>query len=87
MAQRGVPTTRGISPLTQKKMMDWAKISGLLVQLLFIKGLLRAVFWCPPHPPEAEVTAENIPYTPVYKQHQPDARTEELLEMTLFTIK
>ena len=86
LAERGVPTTEGLSPLTEKDMMGWAKISGMLTQPPFIKELLRATFWCPPHPPEVEVTAENIPYMQVYKQHQPDVWTEELLEMTLFDL-
>ena len=43
-------------------------------------------FWCPPHPPEVEVTPENIPYMQVYRQHQPDMWTEELLDMTMFDL-
>ena len=86
LAAGGAPTTEGISPLTEKDMMGWAKISGMLTQPPFIKDLLRATFWCPPHPPEVEVTAKNIPYMQVYKQHQPDVWTEELLEMTLFDL-
>jgi phytoene dehydrogenase-like protein len=83
---RGIPTTDGMAPVTEKDMMGWAKISGMLGQPPFIKDLLRATFWCPPHPPEVEVTAENIPYMQVYKQHQPDVWSEELLDMTLFDL-
>ncbi len=86
MQDVGAATTDGLSPITQKDMMGWAKISGLLGQPPFIKELLRSIFWCPPHPPEVEVTADNIPYMQVYKQYQPDVWTEELLEMTLFDL-
>jgi phytoene dehydrogenase-like protein len=82
----GVLTTEGVAPLTDKDVMGWAKLSGMLGQPPFIKDLLRAIFWCPPHPPEVEVTAENVPYMQVYKQHQPDVWTEELLDMTLFDL-
>jgi hypothetical protein len=71
----GVLTTEGVAPLTDKDVMGWAKLAGMLGQPPFIKDLLRATFWCPPHPPEVEVTAENIPYMQVYKQHQPDVWT------------
>ncbi len=81
-----VLTTEGQAPVTSKDMMGYAKISGLLGQPPFIKDLLRATFWCPPHPPEVEVTAENVPYMQVYKQHQPDVWTEELLEMDMFDL-
>ena len=82
----GVLTTEGVAPLTDKDAMGWAKISGMLGQPPFIKDLLRSIFWCPPHPPEVEVTAENVPYMQVYKQHQPDVWTEELLDMTMFDL-
>ena len=82
----GVLTTEGVAPLTDKDVMGWAKLAGMLGQPPFIKDLLRATFWCPPHPPEVEVTADNVPYMQVYKQHQPDVWTEELLDMTLFDL-
>jgi len=84
--RHAVATTGGMSPVSQKDMMGYAKISGLLTQPPFIKELLRATFWCPPHPPEVEVSAENIPYMQVYKKYQPDVWTEELLEMTMFDL-
>jgi len=84
--QRGIMTTKGSAPISDKDKMGWAKISGLLGQPPFIKDLLRATFWCPPHPPEVEITAENVPYMQVYKQHQPDVWTEELMEMTMFDL-
>ena len=83
---RGVATSEGMAPITDKDAMGWAKLSGMLTSPPFIKDLLRATLWCPPHPPEVEVTAENIPYMQVYKQHQPDVWTEELLDMTLFEL-
>ncbi len=83
---RGVATTEGMAPITDKDAMGWAKLAGMLGQPPFIKDLLRAIFWCPPHPPEVEVTADNVPYMQVYKQHQPDVWTEELLDMTMFDL-
>jgi len=83
---RGVATTYGLAPISQKDQMGYAKLSALLGQPPFIKELLRATFWCPPHPPEVEVTADNIPYMQVYKKHQPDVWTEELLDMDMFDL-
>ena len=83
---RGVATTGGMAPISQKDQMGYAKLSGLLGQPTFTRELLRATFWCPPHPPEVEVTIDNIPYMQVYKQHQPDVWTEELLEMDMFDL-
>ncbi len=85
-AEGGVATTAGWAPISEKDMMGFAKLSGLLGQPPFIRDLLRATFWCPPHPPEVEVTADNVPYMQVYKQHQPDVWTEELMEMTMFDL-
>jgi len=83
---RGIAVTDGLSPISDKDAMSWAKLSGMLGQPPFIKELLRSIFWCPPHPPEIEVTADNIPYMQVYKQRQPDVWTEELLDMTMFDL-
>ncbi len=83
---RGVATTEGMAPITDKDVMGFAKLGGMLGDPPYTKDLLRATFWCPPHPPEIEVTAENIPYMQVYKQHQPDVWTEELLDMTMFDL-
>ena len=66
--------------------MGWAKLGGLLGQPPFTKELMRATFWCPPHPPEVEVTDDNVPYMQVYKQHQPDIYTHELREMTMLDL-
>ena len=85
-AQTRLMTTNGLVPITEKDMMGWAKLGGLLTQPPFTRDLLRAAFWCPPHPPGIELTPETIPFMQVYKQHQPDVWTNELLEMTLFDL-
>jgi len=84
MRQTGVLTTEGRVPLTDKDILGWAKIGGMLGDPPFTRELLRALCWCPPHPPEVEVTPDNIPYMQVYKQYAPDIWTEELLDMTMF---
>ena len=79
-------TTEGLVPITEKDMVGFAKLGGLLGQPGFTKELMRATFWCPPHPPEVEVTDDNTPYMQVYKQYQPDVWTHELREWTLFDL-
>jgi len=81
-----VMTTEGWVRITEKDMQGWTKLSGAQAQPPFTKDLARAVFWCPPHPPEIEPTAENIPFMQVYKEQQPEVWTEELLQMTLFDL-
>jgi len=78
--------TDGWRQATMKDKMGWAKIGGLLGQPPFTRELMRATFWSPPHPPEIELTDDNVPYMQVYKQHQPDMYTHELREMTLFDL-
>ena len=82
----GQLTTQGRVPGTQKDALGWAKLSGMTTDPPFTRELLRAIYWCPPHPEGVEVTAENIPYMQVYKKHAPDIWTEELLEMTLWDV-
>jgi len=82
----GTPTTEGRVPLTDKDILGWAKITGMLGDPPFTRELLRACLWSPPHPPEVEITAENIPYMQVYKERAPDMWTEELLDMTMFEL-
>ncbi len=82
----GSLTTEGIVPQSDQDKMGWAKLGGVLGQPPFTKELMRATFWCPPHPPEVEVTDENTPYMQVYKQHQPDVWTHELREWTMFDL-
>jgi len=79
-------TTNGLPGLTKKDINGWAKLSGFLGQPPFTTELLRAVYYCPPHPPEVELSPENIPFMQVYKKHQPDVWTKELLEITLFDL-
>jgi phytoene dehydrogenase-like protein len=81
-----VMTTDGWMRITEKDFRGWTKLSGAQAQPPFTKDLARAIFWCPPHPPEIESTAENVPFMQVYKEKQPDVWTEELLEMTMFDL-
>lgn len=85
-AHSSLACTDGWRPTVEKDQMGWAKLSGMLGQPMFTQELLRATFWCPPHPPEVEVTDENTPYMQVYKQHQPDVWTPELRQMTMFDL-
>ena len=86
MAAAVSPTAAGRPQDTNKDVMGWAKLTGALGDPPFTRELLRSIFWCPPHPPEVEVTANNTPFMQVYKERQPDVWTEELLEMTLFEL-
>jgi phytoene dehydrogenase-like protein len=76
----------GWRPISMTDRMGWAKLGGLLGQPPFTQELLRAAFWCPPHPPEIEVTDDNTPYMQVYKKYQPDIWTPELRQMTMFDL-
>ena len=78
--------TDGWRPITMKDQMGWAKIGGLLGQPPFTREVMRATFWCPPHPAEIEITDENVPYMQVYQQHQPDMYTPELRQMTMLDL-
>ena len=81
----GNSTTQGVSPNDERDLMGFGKLGGLLGDPKpFTKELMRAAFWCPPHPPEVEVTDENVPYMQVYKKHQPDVWTPELRQWTMF---
>ncbi len=86
LTDRYMFTRDGLVPITEKDKMGWAKICCLLAGPEAFKDLMRATFWCPPHPPEVELSEDNIPFMQVYKQHQPDVWTRELLEMTLFDL-
>jgi len=84
LGEGGNPTTQGVSPNDEKDLMGFAKLGGLLGEPKpFTKELMRAAFWCPPHPPEVEVTDENVPYMQVYKKYQPDVWTPELRQWTM----
>ncbi|MFO8101701.1 MAG: NAD(P)-binding protein [Dehalococcoidia bacterium] len=88
MAQKesGVKVSDGVASITDKDMMGWGKLAGVTTEQPYIRELLRSIFWTPPHPPEIEVTPENVPYMQVYKQHDPSIWTEELLDMTMFDL-
>ena len=79
-------TTDGVSQATPKDLEGWLKLSGMLSQPPFIKELLRATFWCPPHPPDVELNEYTIPFMQVYKERLPNVWTPELLEWTLFDL-
>jgi len=68
MGKIGQCSSEGMVPATEVDMIGFAKMSGLLADPPFMKDLLRATFWCPPHPPEVEATDETVPYMQVYKQ-------------------
>ena len=50
--QGGLACTDGWRPVTLKDQMGWAKLGGMLGQPPYTKELMRAAFWCPPHPPQ-----------------------------------
>jgi len=79
-------TSDGLAPISDKDKTGWAKITGLLNDPPFHKDLMRATFWCPPHPPHVELNEHTIPYMQVYKQHLPEVWSRELLEMTMFDL-
>ncbi len=78
--------TDGWRPISDTDKLGWAKLGGLLGSPPFTRELMRATFWCPPHPADVEVTDDNVPYMQVYKKHQPDVYTHELREMTMFDL-
>ena len=79
-------TTDGVAQATPKDLEGWLKLSGMLSQPPFTKELLRATFWCPPHPADVELNEHTIPFMQVYKERLPDVWTPELLEWTLFDL-
>ena len=83
---RQMLTRDGLSPVTEKDKMGWAKIACMLPGADAYRDLMRATFWCPPHPPEVELNEYTIPFMQVYKQHEPEIWTRELLEMTMFDL-
>lgn len=83
---RYIFTRDGLSQVTDKDKMGWAKICLMLSGLDAFRDLMRATFWCPPHPQHVELNEDTIPFMQVYKKYQPDMWTRELLEMTLFDL-
>lgn len=84
--ERYMYTRDGLSRVTEKDMMGWAKITCLLAGPEAYRDLMRATFWCPPHPQHVELNEYTIPFMQVYKQHEPELWTRELLEMTMFDL-
>jgi hypothetical protein len=82
----GLACSEGWRKISDKDMEGWAKLGGLLGSPPFTKELMRSAFWCPPHPPEVEVTDDNTRYMQVYKKCQPDVWTPELPQMTMFDL-
>jgi len=66
--QMALMTTEGVAKASPKDIEAWLKLSGMVGNPPFMTDLLRATFWCPPHPPEVELTIDNIPYMQVYKK-------------------
>ncbi len=83
---RYIFTRDGLSQVTEKDKMGWAKICCMLAGLDAFRDLMRATFWCPPHPSHVELNENTIPFMQVYKQYEPEVWTRELLEMTMFDL-
>jgi len=77
-------TSDGVALVSQKDLEGWLKLSGLAGG--FLKELLRATFWTPPHPSYVEANADTVPFMQVYKEHLPEVWTPELLEWTQFDL-
>ncbi len=86
MENTSLACSDGWRDITDTDKLGWAKLGGLLGEPMYTRELLRAAFWCPPHPAEIEVTDDNVPYMQVYRKHQPDVFTPELREMTMFDL-
>lgn len=83
---RYIFTRDGLSRVTDKDKMGWAKIACMLGGADSFRDLMRATFWCPPHPQNVELNEYTIPFMQVYKQYEPEVWTKELLEMTFFDL-
>ncbi|MBW1900886.1 MAG: NAD(P)/FAD-dependent oxidoreductase [Deltaproteobacteria bacterium] len=71
---------------TDKDLEGWATLGGMFGSPPYTRELMRATFWSPPHPPEVEITDDNVPYMQVYKEHQPEIWSHELREKTMFDV-
>ncbi len=78
--------TDGWRAYTDKDMEGWGTLGGMFGDPPFTKELMRSVFWTPPHPPEVEVNANNIPFMEVFKKHAPHVWSEDLLQGTMFDV-
>ena len=86
MNTAGMACTDGWRPITEDDQLGWATLAGMMGDTNYTKELMRAAFWCPPHPASVEVTDENTPYMQVYKKYQPELWTPELRQGTMFDI-
>ncbi len=84
--RRGALTTEGVVPITVKDVLGFMKLTGVGTESPFLKELLRAIYWCPPHPQDMETTPDDIPWVQVIKQRAPEVWTDELLEWSLFDL-
>ena len=82
----GLWTSDGAVTPTLKDLAGSMRLQGAHPDNTYWKELMRAIYWCPPHPPEVEIMAENIPYMQVIKQYAPEMWTEEILEMSMFDL-
>jgi len=82
----GSLTTEGLVPPTEKDLMGFAKLTGIGTERPFLKELLRAIYWCPPHPQDMEPTPDDIPWVQVLKQRAPEIWSDSILEMSLLDL-
>ncbi|MGQ9573484.1 MAG: phytoene desaturase family protein, partial [Dehalococcoidia bacterium] len=82
--RNGAVTTEGIVPLTDKDIQGWETMMGINTQYPFLKELLRALYWCPPHPPDMQEGPEDVPWAQVLKEKAPEIWSDSLLDMTYF---
>ncbi len=82
----GMFTTEGVVPITLKDIAGFAKLTGMGSDQPYLKELLRAIYWCPPHPQDMETTVDDIAWVQVIKQRAPEIWTDELLEWSLFDL-
>jgi beta-carotene ketolase (CrtO type) len=85
-SRMGSLTTDGVVPLTNKDIEGWDTLMGIGTKYPFLKELLRAVYWCPPHPPETQEGPEDIPWVQVLKEKAPELWSESILDMSLFDL-
>jgi len=83
---RKLACTDGWKDVSDMDYLGWGTLGGMLGTPAYTKELMRATFWCPPHPPEVEVTDDNVPYMQVFKKHQPEIWSPELRQGTMFDI-
>ncbi len=78
--------TDGVAQVSNKDLEGWLKLAGLTASPPFVQELLRATFWCPPHPSYVPVNADTVPFMQVYKERLPEVWTPELLEWDQFDL-